>query len=253
MAVSKVLNDEFFNLHLVRADNGNNVFIHALSMSQINSYFRRIKKGQFDIQKIDRRELEVINPSEVHIYNFSKVDKNLSLNSQADFFNLIFKKLKDKADKSSILDIYKELGEEVTDYFNINIEGVTTSTTSTTTTTKNPGKSQSKNRLKPDLEKFQVSGESTKLFADGELEGKSEVEGKLSDATGYSPPIFDGGIVDNEINPTFDVEKIAQVFANHLKNLKDESGQMVGIFGKWGRGKTYFFEETCKFLKMTLL
>lgn len=214
MVVSKVLNNEFFNLHLVRDDNGNTVYIHALSKSQINSYFRRIKKKEFGFHKIDRREIEVVNPSEIHIYDFSKVDKNDPLNNQRDFLNLINKKLQSKPKDSSVLDIYKDLGKDVTDSFNIDILDITTttSTTTTTTTTENPE--------------------------------------DLSNSTPYFPNPFNGGIIDSAIKPTFQVEKIAKVFANHLKNLKDESGQMVGIFGKWGRGKTYFFKEVCKSLNI---
>ncbi len=66
----------------------------------------------------------------------------------------------------------------------------------------------------------------------------------------YFPNEFTGSIIDNSISPVFNVEKIAEVFANHLKNIEDESGQMVGLFGKWGRGKTYFIKEVCKHLKI---
>lgn len=50
-------------------------------------------------------------------------------------------------------------------------------------------------------------------------------------------------IKDNQIDPCFKVKTVASVFANHISRLQEETGQMVGIFGKWGRGKTYFKKE----------
>ncbi|MFA9392553.1 MAG: P-loop NTPase fold protein [Prolixibacteraceae bacterium] len=54
-------------------------------------------------------------------------------------------------------------------------------------------------------------------------------------------------ILDRNLPACFNVDKTANVLAEHLKNLsQNESGQMVGVFGKWGRGKTYFVEKLCE-------
>ena len=41
-------------------------------------------------------------------------------------------------------------------------------------------------------------------------------------------------------SPCFDVEKLSDIFADHIHSMSNESSQMIGIFGRWGRGKTYF-------------
>lgn len=92
------------------------------------------------------------------------------------------------------------------------------------------------------------TGELGSLFSEGNIKGQvkggSSVEGKLSDGISQIfPKNFDHGILDSSVEPAFNVEKIASVFANHLKNLKHENGQMIGVFGKWGRGKTYFINQ----------
>jgi hypothetical protein len=56
----------------------------------------------------------------------------------------------------------------------------------------------------------------------------------------YSP-------IDRSIPPCFNITQITEVLADHLNNLgKEKGGQMVGIFGRWGRGKTYLVEELQK-------
>lgn len=49
--------------------------------------------------------------------------------------------------------------------------------------------------------------------------------------------------------PCFDVEKLSGVFADHIDSMSNESSQMIGIFGRWGRGKTYFWQQTKKQLE----
>lgn len=54
-----------------------------------------------------------------------------------------------------------------------------------------------------------------------------------------------------DIAPCFNAEQYALVFAEHIRHLRSESGQMVGIFGQWGRGKTYFFNKVWSNLEST--
>jgi len=48
-----------------------------------------------------------------------------------------------------------------------------------------------------------------------------------------------------DIEPTIGVKEIANKLADQIRNLKDEEGQMIGIFGRWGRGKTYLISQVC--------
>ena len=54
--------------------------------------------------------------------------------------------------------------------------------------------------------------------------------------------------IPNEINissasPSFGVESISKTLASIITRTPDKNGMMVGIFGKWGRGKTYLFNK----------
>jgi hypothetical protein len=54
--------------------------------------------------------------------------------------------------------------------------------------------------------------------------------------------------IPSEINissasPSFGVESISKTLASIITRTPDKNGMMVGIFGKWGRGKTYLFNK----------
>lgn len=56
-------------------------------------------------------------------------------------------------------------------------------------------------------------------------------------------------MTDNH-KPVLNVVKIATVFAKFVKNYSHENtATMIGIFGKWGRGKTFFYQEVEKVLE----
>ncbi len=92
------------------------------------------------------------------------------------------------------------------------------------------------------------------FYSEGNMKSQvksgSSVEAKLKvKGSPFFPKEFEEGILDSAVDPAFNVEKIATVFSKHLKHLEnDESGQMVGIFGQWGRGKTYFTNKVLKIL-----
>lgn len=50
-------------------------------------------------------------------------------------------------------------------------------------------------------------------------------------------------ILIKEAPPSFNVESISESLSRIITKKPDESGMMVGIFGKWGRGKTYLFNK----------
>ncbi|BBE19489.1 phage T7 exclusion protein [Aquipluma nitroreducens] len=84
------------------------------------------------------------------------------------------------------------------------------------------------------------------------VKSKSDVNGSLAESAseelGEHRTLFKYGlyfptIKDDQIEPCFNVKNVASVFADHISKLQEETGQMVGIFGKWGRGKTYFKKE----------
>lgn len=49
--------------------------------------------------------------------------------------------------------------------------------------------------------------------------------------------------LDKNVDPKLDVNMIAGEFARLIHNMKSEKGQFLGIFGRWGRGKTFFAER----------
>lgn len=61
------------------------------------------------------------------------------------------------------------------------------------------------------------------------------------------PPI---NMIDkNNISPVLGVEEISEALASIIINQPEDSGMMVGIFGKWGRGKTFLAERTWQSIK----
>jgi len=57
-------------------------------------------------------------------------------------------------------------------------------------------------------------------------------------------------INDSNVKPVLEIQKITKPFVGLIKKLQSEPGQMLGIFGTWGRGKTYFVRELCKELNI---
>lgn len=47
----------------------------------------------------------------------------------------------------------------------------------------------------------------------------------------------------SDVKESLNVNHIASVVAKTITQLKDNSGEMIGIFGKWGRGKTYLAKK----------
>lgn len=56
--------------------------------------------------------------------------------------------------------------------------------------------------------------------------------------------------IDGKVPPKLDVQILSENFADLLLNMQDSPGQMLGVFGQWGRGKTYFMSQVRKVLKL---
>lgn len=50
-------------------------------------------------------------------------------------------------------------------------------------------------------------------------------------------------VLDHQVTPKLGVKIIAKEFANIIDNLEENKGQMLGVFGSWGRGKTFFVNQ----------
>ncbi len=55
---------------------------------------------------------------------------------------------------------------------------------------------------------------------------------------------------NENIEPAMGVADLASDLAQIIDDLPEEKGQMVGIFGRWGRGKTYLIEQIKKVLSL---
>lgn len=65
----------------------------------------------------------------------------------------------------------------------------------------------------------------------------------------YKTTNISNKIKDNNVSPCFGIETIADVFLSQLDRICEKQAEnvcMLGIFGEWGRGKTYFFNYLSK-------
>lgn len=53
----------------------------------------------------------------------------------------------------------------------------------------------------------------------------------------------------DKFSPVMGVASLAEDLAGIINNLQNEKGQMIGIFGKWGRGKTFLLNELWEVLR----
>jgi hypothetical protein len=204
----------------------------AFIKEEIEKYLDYIKQGKFGKQPLGNKKINVVNPESIKIFDFSKL--HLSLDStRPDFEKETRNKVKSTND---YLTAFEELGKEITDSFEINL-GDLLGLTKTTATTQ-----EGKFDEKKEQEKY-----GSKMSAT--ISGKSNVSANLTrENYPIFPNEFTSGIIDKTVEPAFNVVRIAKVFANHIQNLNYEGGQMAGVFGLWGRGKSYFINEVFKIL-----
>lgn len=58
-------------------------------------------------------------------------------------------------------------------------------------------------------------------------------------------------ITDENVIPAINVDIISKEVSELIQNLNDEKGRIIGIFGQWGRGKTFMMSRIWEQLKST--
>lgn len=73
-----------------------------------------------------------------------------------------------------------------------------------------------------------------------------KVPGKTPNPVAYSPKEQYKDIIDSSIDPCFGINALAECYVKQLDEIAEHTNDnfcMLGIFGPWGRGKTYFFQK----------
>ena len=83
------------------------------------------------------------------------------------------------------------------------------------------------------------SDSQSEIYEDSEAEEKTEII-HSGEKIAFGTPIR---IRDGEVDPVFGVKELATDMARIIKEMPNEQGKMIGIFGRWGRGKSYFIKE----------
>ncbi|WP_281980766.1 P-loop NTPase fold protein [Tenacibaculum mesophilum] len=98
-------------------------------------------------------------------------------------------------------------------------------------------------RLKPkNIDFFTYTSKLWKQYENNENSNEEIVNFEI-DKTGFSGNKSFKGINDINVSPKLDVDILSNNFARLLTNLEGNYGQMLGVFGQWGRGKTFFIDQ----------
>jgi hypothetical protein len=67
-----------------------------------------------------------------------------------------------------------------------------------------------------------------------------------------SVPLLDGWTISENDEPQINVDQLAEVMSKLIRKLKqNDKGKMIGIFGNWGRGKTFLMDMIWRNLRNT--
>ena len=236
--------NEYFNLYIETPNKAysereiyNTFGYPVLNEGEINHYIDLLKRKSWGEHTIGKYKIDVTPPTAINIFDLSNVVQEGDDYTREE---LLKKVPLNPADEIPLFEQIERYGADVTkDIYGDDIEILLS-------------------QLQLDIQLSQRginadTGEEGTFFTEGEMTGQSKeessAEGNLGDKVSrFYPKEFQEGILDGSVEPAFNVEKVAAVFANHLKNLKHENGQMVGVFGQWGRGKTYFLKEVFSLL-----
>lgn len=103
-----------------------------------------------------------------------------------------------------------------------------------------------------DTDKLMKSGTSIDVDTDSE-----PANGSVSNVENHAPIAYKSkeinkGIIDSSVPPCFGVTTLAECYIKQLDKMAEHTNDnfcMLGIFGPWGRGKTYFFQQIKKILQ----
>lgn len=101
-----------------------------------------------------------------------------------------------------------------------------------------------------DTDKFMKSGASIDTDSESANGNVSNVENHTPIA--YKSKEINKGIIDSSVLPCFGVTTLAECYIKQLDKIAEHTNDnfcMLGIFGPWGRGKTYFFRQIKDLLK----
>ena len=101
-----------------------------------------------------------------------------------------------------------------------------------------------------DTDKFMKSGASIDTDSESANGNVSNVENHTPIA--YKSKEINKGIIDSSVPPCFGVTTLAECYIQQLDKIAEHTNDnfcMLGIFGPWGRGKTYFFRQIKDLLK----
>ena len=101
-----------------------------------------------------------------------------------------------------------------------------------------------------DTDKFMKSGASIDTDSESANGNVSNVENHTPIA--YKSKEINKEIIDSSVPPCFGVTTLAECYIKQLDKIAENTNDnfcMLGIFGPWGRGKTYFFRQIKDLLK----
>lgn len=242
-------------------NNSETIFVlsQVYTNSEIFSILLGINKGGRNFIQSRNQNFPPILPTKVLIYDLTNLAGYTTKYTREGFQDLLNKATSglDEIDES----ILSGIGQNVTSQLGYNLEDIKLPYFETyyrlthfvpqfETLLLNelnfPNRSKKKISIKSSTkrvkEKVNSNSEILGIINEGELETDEH-------RTLFKYGIYFPTIRDNQIEPCFKVKTVASVFANHISRLQEETGQMVGIFGKWGRGKTYFKKEVEEIFK----
>lgn len=100
-----------------------------------------------------------------------------------------------------------------------------------------------------DTDKFMKYGASIDTDSESANGNVSNVE---NPPIAYKSKEINKGIIDSSVPPCFGVTTLAECYIKQLDKIAEHTNDnfcMLGIFGPWGRGKTYFFRQIKDLLK----
>ncbi|AEV98136.1 hypothetical protein A4D02_33640 [Niastella koreensis] len=86
-----------------------------------------------------------------------------------------------------------------------------------------------------------------RLGITNEMESDNTDQSALGDEYFFKTQFYRQRLSD--IEPVLGVKELAADMAAIIYGMQGDNGQMIGVFGKWGRGKTYFIKQLWKELK----